>query len=59
MPKINITFYITNLMLNIFKFNNFFGKTVFSEETRKNCSGELNLGSPSELTSGNPICGIS
>ncbi len=37
-PKINIPFFITNLMLNIFAVNNFFRKSVFSEETAKNCS---------------------
>ncbi len=39
MPTFNITFFITNLMLNIFMLNNFFGKSVFSRETAKNCSG--------------------
>ncbi len=31
-PKINITFFIINLILNIFIVNNFFGESVFSEE---------------------------
>ncbi len=40
-PKMNITFSITNLMLNIFILNNFFVKSVFSEEdTKKTVLGE-------------------
>ncbi len=35
MPKINITFFIANWMINIFMFNNFYEKSVFSEETAK------------------------
>ncbi len=42
-PKFNITFFITNLMLNIFMLNNFFGKSVFSGETAKNSSGGANV----------------
>ncbi len=38
MRKISIIFYITNSMLNIFITNNFFVKSIFSEETAKNCS---------------------
>ncbi len=38
-PKFNITFFITNLMLNIFKLKNFFGKSLFFGETAKNYSG--------------------
>ncbi len=38
--KVNRTFSITNLILSIFTFNNFFWeKAVFSEETTKNCFG--------------------
>ncbi len=44
-PKINVVFLITNLMLNMFKLNNFFEKSVFSEKIAKNCSE----GSLSEL----------
>ncbi len=52
--KINITFFIANLMLNIFMSNNFFGKSVFSEKTAENCSGEPNWGRPSEIAFGPP-----
>ncbi len=45
-PKINITFFVTNLMLNIFMLNNFFGKSVFSEETAINCSEGAQFGEP-------------
>ncbi len=38
--KINKIFFITNSRLNIFVLNDFFGKSVFSEETAKNCCGE-------------------
>ncbi len=38
-PKMNIAFFIRSLMLNIFLFNNFFEKAVFSEKTVKNCRG--------------------
>ncbi len=34
-PNINITFFITNFMLNIFMLNIFSGKSVFSKETAK------------------------
>ncbi len=34
-PKINTTFFIANLMLNIFTLNNFFRKSVFSEGTAR------------------------
>ncbi len=39
MPKMNITFFIKNFMLNIFMLNSFFAKSAFAEETAKNCSG--------------------
>ncbi len=42
LPKINTTFFTTNLMLNNLMLNNFFSKSVFSEETAKNCCGEGN-----------------
>ncbi len=45
-PKINITFFMTNLMLDIFLLNNFCVKSVFSEETEKTVLGESILGSP-------------
>ncbi len=45
-PKINITFFITNLRLNIFTVNNFFGKPTNSKETAKNCSGGAHFWSP-------------
>ncbi len=35
--KINITLFIRNWMLNIFLFNNFFKKAVFSEKIVKIC----------------------
>ncbi len=35
MSKINIIFFIKNLILNIFILNNFFEKSIFSEETKK------------------------
>ncbi len=39
-PKMNIDFFIKNLMLNIFLFNNFFEKkATFSEKPAKNCFG--------------------
>ncbi len=44
--KINVTFFITNLMLNIFMLNNCFRKSVFSEETAKNCFGGTRLWEP-------------
>ncbi len=39
-------FFVTNLMLNIFMLNNFFGKLLFSEETAKNRSVDAYLGEP-------------
>ncbi len=49
-PKINIAFFTANSTLNIFVLNFFFffffGKSVFSEETAKNCSKETHLGEP-------------
>ncbi len=38
-PKMNIAFFIRNLTLNIFLFDNFFKKAVFSDKTAKNCFG--------------------
>ncbi len=46
MLKMNKTFFITNLVLNIFMLNNFFGKSVFSEKTAKNCSEGTQLEEP-------------
>ncbi len=46
MPKLNITFFITNLMLNIFMLNNFYGATV------KKYSGEAQC----IITFGFPMC---
>ncbi len=57
-PKINVIFFVTNLMLNIFMLNNFFGKLLFSEETAKNrFLGEPILRNPSSLTFGPLIFG--
>ncbi len=51
--KFNITFFfVTNLMLNIFMVNNFFGKSVFSGETPKNGS----MGEQCVITFGPPMC---
>ncbi len=36
-PKRNIVFFIRNLMLNIFLFDKFWKKSIFSEKTAKNC----------------------
>ncbi len=38
-PKINITFFITNLMINMFVLNKFFEKLVFSGESAQKCYG--------------------
>ncbi len=38
-PKMNIAFFIRNFLLNIFLFDNFSEKAVFSEKTAKNCFG--------------------
>ncbi len=51
-PKFNVTFFNTNLMLNIFMLNNFFGKSVFFGEIAKNCSG----GAQCIITFGPPMC---
>ncbi len=51
-PNFNITFFIINLMLNIFMFNNFFGKSVFSGVTAKNSS----RGAQCVITFGPPMC---
>ncbi len=48
----NVAFCITNLMLNIFMLNNFFGKSVFFGGTAKNCSG----GAQCVITFGPPKC---
>ncbi len=45
-PKFNITFFIPNLVLNMFMLNNFFRKSVFFGETAKNCCGGADWGSP-------------
>ncbi len=42
-PEINISFFITNFLLNIFLFNHFFfEKSVFSEEAQKTVLGKPN-----------------
>ncbi len=51
-PKFTLTFFVTNLMLNIFMLNNFFGKSVFSKEIAKNCC----RGAQCVITFGPPVC---
>ncbi len=45
-PMINIIFFITYLMLNIFMLNDFFGKSVFLRKLQKTVLGEPECNKP-------------